>query len=50
MKTINPVLAKEVRKVMGAKKFERYIRRGMAKREKYLPPEGESCISGGKIE
>lgn len=33
---INPVLAKEVRKVLDVNKSERHIRGGMATKEKYL--------------
>ena len=33
---INPVLAKEVRKVLEKNKAERHIRGGMATREKYI--------------
>ena len=33
---INPALAKEARKVLDTNKSERYIRGGMATREKYL--------------
>ncbi len=33
---INPVLAKEVRKVLDLNKAERHIRGGMATKEKYL--------------
>lgn len=33
---INPVLAKEVRKVLDINKSERHIRGGMATKEKYL--------------
>ena len=33
---INPVLAKEVRKVLDVNKAERHIRGGMATKEKYL--------------
>lgn len=37
---INPVLAKEVRKVLDVNKSERHIRGGMATREKYLHQRG----------
>ena len=33
---INPVLAKEARKVLDVNKSERHIRGGLATREKYL--------------
>ncbi|MCD7923089.1 MAG: sporulation transcriptional regulator SpoIIID [Clostridiales bacterium] len=40
IKTINPALAKEVRKVLDVNKSERHIRGGMATREKYLHQRG----------
>ena len=36
MEQINPILAKEARKVLDVNKSERHIRGGMATREKYL--------------
>lgn len=36
LKSINPALAKEVRKVLDVNKAERHIRGGMATKEKYL--------------
>lgn len=36
LKQINPILAKEVRKVLDVNKAERHIRGGMATKEKYL--------------
>ena len=38
MEQINPILAKEARKVLDVNKSERHIRGGMATREKYLHP------------
>ena len=39
--TINPGLAKEVRKVLDVNKLERHIRGGMATKEKYLHTKDE---------
>lgn len=36
IQTINPSLAREVRKVLDVNKLERHLRGGMATREKYL--------------
>ena len=41
LKTINPALAKEVRKVLDVNKLERHIRGGMATKEKYLHTKDE---------
>ena len=41
LKTINPSLAKEVRKVLDVNKLERHIRGGMATKEKYLHTKDE---------
>ena len=41
LKTINPGLAKEVRKVLDVNKLERHIRGGMATKEKYLHTKDE---------
>ncbi|MCD7981910.1 MAG: sporulation transcriptional regulator SpoIIID [Clostridiales bacterium] len=40
IRSINPALAKEVRKVLDVNKSERHIRGGMATREKYLHQRG----------
>ncbi|MCC8151967.1 MAG: sporulation transcriptional regulator SpoIIID [Lachnospiraceae bacterium] len=40
IRSINPALAKEVRKVLDVNKSERHIRGGMATREKYLHQKG----------
>lgn len=41
--TINPGLAREVRKVLDINKAERHIRGGMATKEKYLHQNREVC-------
>ncbi|MCD8153123.1 MAG: sporulation transcriptional regulator SpoIIID [Clostridiales bacterium] len=40
IRTVNPGLAAEVRKVLDVNKQERHIRGGMATREKYLQMKG----------
>lgn len=45
LKTINPGLAKEVRKVLDVNKLERHIRGGMATKEKYLHTKDEKISS-----
>ena len=45
LKTINPALAKEVRKVLDVNKLERHIRGGMATKEKYLHTKEEKISS-----
>ena len=45
LKTINPALAKEVRKVLDVNKLERHIRGGMATKEKYLHTKEEKVSS-----
>ena len=43
LKKINPVLFKEVRKVLDINKEERHIRGGIATREKYRHKNGETA-------